>query len=265
MTSYILTGQLMHTRRAPARNAFTYPVFSLLLDLDDLPALNRLPIFGYNRFKVVSVHSQDHWGDAQRDIKANILAFLAERGVQLSQGKIWLLTNPRIFGYVFNPISFYYCYAASGEWICTVAEVNNTFGETYVYWLDEQCALPSHDTAKRYGADKVFYVSPFIAMDARYEFAFTPCGDSLRVHIDEFRQGEKFFQVRLWGDLQPLTTCALWSVLWRYPLLTVKIIALIHWQALKLWRLKVPWLDKRKFTYKHMAKTGSADFDVEIT
>jgi DUF1365 family protein len=255
MTSYLLTGKLMHSRRVPVQNTFTYPVFSLLLDLDDLPALNRLPIFGYNRFNLISVHSRDYWGDAQRDIKVNLLAFLAERDISLADGKIYLLTNPRILGYVFNPVSFYYCYNARGEWVCVVAEVNNTFEETFLYLLDEQCALPSHTPAKRYQADKIFYVSPFIAMEARYEFTLTPIGGvTLRVQIDEFQQDEKFFQASLWGDLQPLTTRSLWAAFWRYPLLTVQIIALIHWQALKLWRLKAPWLDKRHFTYQRMTK-----------
>jgi len=247
MNSYLLSGQLMHSRRLPVKNRFTYPVFSLLLDLDDLPQLDRrLTLFGYNRPNVVSIYSKDHLGDPAVDIKTNLLTFLAANGLNLPGGKFFILTNPHILGYGFNPVSFYYCYAANGDLACIVVEVNNTYGEQHPYLLAPNCALPvgRDKTATRYWADKKFYVSPFIEMDARYEFTFSPVADSLYVQIDEFRAGEKFFQARLWGQRQPLTNRSLLNHLVRYPFMTLQTIALIHWQAIKLNRLGAPWQKK---------------------
>ena len=246
MNSHVLTGRLMHSRQAPVRNAFTYPVFHLLLDLDDLPELGRRgPLFGYNRFGLASVYDRDHLGDARRSIRDNLDDFLRSSGVEPPGGRTLLLTSPRIFGYVFNPVSFYYCHDRTGDLAGIVAEVNNTFGERHVYLLNEANALPGgRHGARRYWADKRFYVSPFIEMDARYEFTFSPVGEKMSVHIDEFRRGEKFFQARLWGRTEPLTSRALVGALLRYPFMTLQVIGLIHWQALKLHRLGATWVPK---------------------
>jgi len=245
MSSYIFTGRLMHNRRTPIRNSFTYPVFNLLLDLDDLPELDRaLTLFGYNRPNVVAIHSHNHLGDPRRDLKTNITDYLDAHDVEPG-GKIYLLTNPHLFGYCFNPVSFYYCHHVSGELACMIAEVSNTFGEQHPYLLSPACALPSSHKmpSHRYWADKRFYVSPFIPMEARYEFDFSPLGDAMYAQIDEFRAGEKFFQARLWGRRQPLTNRSLLRTLLRYPFMTLQVFGLIHWQALKLKRLKAPWFD----------------------
>lgn len=240
MTSYLFTGHLLHSRRDAVRNAFTYPVFNLLLDLDEVPTLHHhIPFLSYNRWNLVSVDDRDHLGVPGRGLKANVLAYLAEQGVDLTGGKIYLNTNPRLLGYVFNPVSFFYCYAASGELVGVIAEVNNTFGERHPYWLSQACALPpkTAQPQHRYWADKCFYVSPFIGPAARYEFTFSPLGEALSVQIDEFQAGQKFFQARLWGRCQPLTARALAGALGRYPGMTLQVVALIHWQALKLnWR-----------------------------
>ncbi len=237
----------MHSRRTPARNAFTYPVFNLLIDVDELPALGRRlwPLFGHNRLGAAALYDRDHLGEPGRGLRANLEAFLQAQGTPPPGGQILLLTSPRIFGYVFNPVSFYYCHDGAGNLACVVAEVNNTFGERHLYLLNESNALPGGSGgARRYWADKRFYVSPFIEMEARYEFTFSPLGRKLSVQIDEFREGEKFFQARLWGETQPLTGRALAGTLLRYPLLTLQVIGLIHWQALKLHRLGVPWVPK---------------------
>jgi DUF1365 family protein len=159
-----------------------------------------------------------------------------------------LLTNARIMGYVFNPVSFFYCHDPAGSLACVVAEVNNTYGERHLYLLNAANALPPAPNAapgaRRYWADKRLYVSPFIEMQARYEFTFSPPGRAVSVHINEYRDGDKFFQARLWGRTQPLTGRALAGALLRYPLMTLQVIGLIHWQALKLHRLGVPWVPK---------------------
>jgi len=245
--SYLLTGHLMHSRRTPVSNHFTYPLYTFLIDLDDLAELDRrLALFGYNRPNIVSVYSKDHLGDPRRGIKENVAHYLATHNIHLPGGKIILLTNPRIVGYGFNPVSFYYCYDAGGELACIVAEVNNTLGEQHPYLLTPECALPVADgkPAHRYWADKQFYVSPFIEMDARYEFTFSPLSETMQVQIDEFRGGERFFQAQLWGRREPLTHRSLLGSLLRYPFMTLQVMALIHWQAFKLSRLGAPWIKK---------------------
>lgn len=237
MTSYLFTGHLLHSRRDAVRNAFTYPVFNLLVDLDDVPTLHHhIPFFGHNRWNVVSLYDQDHLGVVGHGLKANVLAYLVEQGIDLTGGKIYLSTNPRILGHVFNPVSFFYCYDAGGELVGVIAEVNNTYGERHPYWLSRACALPSQTTQPqhRYWADKQFYVSPFIGPEARYEFTFSPLGRAMSMQIDEYQAGQKFFQARLWGQCQPLTARALAGALWRYPFMTLQVVALIYWQALKL-------------------------------
>ncbi len=266
--SFILHGQLLHTRTGAVRNKFTYPVFALLVDLDELPTLTRrIPFFSYNRFNVVSIEDRDHrvgdartfGGDprfaahftagprpvrpfaprAEEALKPRLRRYLAEHG-HAPPAKIYLLTNPRVFGYVFNPVTFYYCYASDGALTCVVAEVNNTYGDQHPYLLDAANALPARAGEARYAADKRFYVSPFIGPEARYEFTFSPLAEKMAVQIDEYQAGKKFFTARLWGTRQPLTARHLLATLLRYPLLTLQVIALIHWQALKLIWQKVP-------------------------
>ena len=136
MRSALYTGTVMHARRTPAENVFRYPVCFYLLDLDELPELGRrLALFGYNRRNVLTLHDRDHLGDPRRAVKENLLAWLRERSVDLAGGRVLLLTNLRVLGYVFNPVSFFYCYGAGGELVCIVAEVSNTFGERLPYLL----------------------------------------------------------------------------------------------------------------------------------
>ncbi|MGB0386922.1 MAG: DUF1365 domain-containing protein [Ardenticatenaceae bacterium] len=249
MNSFILTGRLMHRRQTPLEHSFTYPVYSLLLNLDDLPELERkLWLFGYNRPHLVSIYDADHFDKPERSIKEKLLAYLARNDVAPPGGQIYMLTNARILGYVFNPVSFFYCYNSDGELAFIVAEVNNTFGERYPYLLTE--ALPPRPrderrAVKRYAADKRFYVSPLIGMEARYEFAFSsPLAQSMFVQIDEFQQQKKLFQARLWGDLQPLTNRTLRHALLRYPFMSLQIMTYIHWQAIKTYLRGVPFIKK---------------------
>jgi DUF1365 family protein len=265
--SSLLHARLLHHRTGQVKNSFTYPVFALLLNLDELPALERaIPFLSHNRWNVVTIADRDHrLGDARtfggdvrfakhfvgpttasdaqvpfdsqphESLKARLLRYLAAHG-HTPTGKLYMLTNPRILGYGFNPVTFYYCYHADGALDCVVAEVNNTYGDQHPYLLDatNQCA------PARYVAAKRFYVSPFIGAEASYEFSFSPLAEKLSVQIDEYQQGEKFFTARLWGDCEPLTARSLAAALVRYPFLTLQIMGLIHWQAVKLLWRKVP-------------------------
>ena len=242
--SHILTGHLMHSRRTTeVQNHFTYPVYSLLIHLDELPHLQqRLTLFGYNRFNAFSVYDKDHFDDHPGNIKEKLFAYLERQGQTRPTGDVYMLTNPRVFGYVFNPVSFFYCYHDTGELDFVIAEVNNTNGERYPYLLTDAVAVPvtekeaSRDM-RRYGVKKRFYVSPFIPTeDVQYELSFTPVANYMIANIDEFRHGQKFFQARLWGNLQALSNRSLLSIGLRYPFMTLQVIAYIHWQAIKVYR-----------------------------
>lgn len=248
MNSFLFEGRLMHSRRDDVRHHFVYSVFMLLLDLDDLPVLDRsLPGFGHGRRALVSIHDGDHLPhptSGAGGLKAMVLARLAAQGIDAGPGaKVYMLTNPRIFGYVFNPITVYYVCDANGAMVAALAEVNNTFGDQHPYVLGEHNRLPPQRAEerrfgmRRYAAEKVFYVSPWIPMDARYELALTPvggAGERLIVHIDEYREGQKFFEARLWGDTRPLTARALRGALLRYPFMTLKVIGAIMWEGIKI-------------------------------
>ena len=173
MRSGLYTGTVMHARTTPAENVFTYKVCFFVLDLDELPALDRgLRLFGWNRPNVVTLRDRDH---------LDVRAYLAEQGVEADT--ILLLTNLRVLGYVFNPVSFYYCYRG-GELACIVAEVSNTFGERLPYLLspDNQVA---DERRFSYVHDKKLHVSPFFSLDQGYQWWFTEPGDELHVRIED--------------------------------------------------------------------------------
>lgn len=240
--SSLLRGSLMHARTTPVVNRFVYPILYLLVDLDELDELDRrLPLFGVNRAAPITLHNRDHLGDYNQSLKANLLAHLRSRGVEVPAGRILLLTMPRIFGYVFNPVSFFYCYDADGELAVIVAEVNNTVGGRHPYILVRgQESDIRADGSLVYLANKVFYVSPFIEMDVEYEFVFSQVGEKLSIQISDYQDGEKFFTTKLWGEQTPLTDAALRKVLVTYPLMTMIVMFRILWQAFKLLLRRVP-------------------------
>ena len=234
MRSAIYDAVLEHERDLPARNAFRYRTYQLLLDLDELAELARtIPELSINRRNLVELRSADHLGDPALSIRQNCCAILREHGVEPPDGRIELLTNARTFGHVFNPVSFYFVRDRRDGALRTVlAEVHNTHGEEHVYHLDrvgDGDVYVSH-------MDKVLYVSPFIDMDARYVFECREgTGGAYDLRIDEYQGDELFFQAQLRLKPRPLTNANVARMLARYPLMTLKTIGLIHWQGLKLW------------------------------
>jgi DUF1365 family protein len=243
MNSCLYTGTLRHRRRRPRVHEFRYRVFMFYLDLDELTAVGRaVAPFSVNRFNLASFYDRDHLDRRPGSTKDKVLAFARRGGIDLTGGKVYLLTSCRMFGYVFNPISLYYCHDHTGDLRAVVAEVHNTFGEQYIYLLDTplQSSDAPASVTRRYRARKAMHVSPFISMEAVYDFHLAPVGDRLAVGIVERESGRHVLDAQLWGRRVPLTTASLGRVLLTHPLMTVTTMAAIHFQALRLYLKGVP-------------------------
>lgn len=238
LSSCLYEGQVRHRRLSPKPHAFSYPVYQLYLDLDELPALEeRLGLFRHNGRGLNSLLDRDYLGPEERPIREKLGEWLAGRGIALGERKVFLLTHARVLGYAFNPVSYYYVFGGDGSLDLAVAEINNTFGETFGYVLRRRGTEIGISTPR---FPKVFHISPFLPMDLAYEFHLSVPGESLTVHVDEYAAGEKVFDATFTARREPLTSAALARALVRHPLMPVRVIAWIHWQALKLWMKEVP-------------------------
>jgi DUF1365 family protein len=230
-------GTLRHQRLRPRPHAFAYPTFFLMLPLRALreraePALAR------NRFAWAGFHDHDH-GDGRADCLAWFDELLTREGIADADGEVWLHCLPRMFGHAFKPVSFWYAHRADGSLAAIVTEVNNTFGERHCYLLRG----PNLAWGRELQAQKVLHVSPFCGVEGRYRFRFmrTPGPDArtvVRIAHDDAQGPVLLTSVS--GRLQPLTRMGLRAVLWRMPLLSLGVVARIHWQALCLWWGGVP-------------------------
>lgn len=241
MRSALYAGKLVHSRRAPAENVFRYGISFFVLDLDELAALERgLRLFSVNRPNVLTFYDRDHFEHDGRPLKEKVLAFARGKGVELpGDTRVLVLTQLRVLGYVFNPVSFYWCYRPDGELACMVAELNNTFGER----LPE--LLPGGSL--RYEHEKHLHVSPFMPLDQRYRYEFSEPGEQVFARIDVLEDGKTPLYAVLRGERRELTNASLARALLRYPLMPVQVIGLIHWQALRLWLKRVPFRHKPPF------------------
>ncbi len=240
MESALYVGKLRHRRFTPRPHAFSYPVYMAFLDVDRLPELMRIsPLASYNKWNVTAYYERDHFGASNLSLRERLAVDSAAQGVQLPDGQIFLLTHLRYLGYVFNPVSFYYCYDRAGNLAMLMAEVNSTFGERHNYWLTTACERDS-TAAKRYTTAKQMHVSPFMSMDLNYDWIFSPPRESLVAHMNTLAAGQPFFDATLQLERRPWEAPSLHRVLATYPLMTWRVIAAIHWQALNLWLKKVP-------------------------
>jgi DUF1365 family protein len=231
MNSCLYECSVFHRRIAPKRHEFLYRVFYFLLDLDELDELDgTLRLFRVNRPGLYSYRDSDHISHGAASARENILRYLGDQGITAPVGRILLLTLPRILGYVFNPVSVFFCLGAEGKPLAAVAEVGNTFGEWKPYLVP---ATPEGTFHLR--AVKNFYVSPFSDLDLEFDFRFDLPGERLRLLIDDYRGGEKELVSVLTGNRAPLTDSTLLRFSLKYPLLTLKVILGIHWEALRIW------------------------------
>lgn len=234
MNSALYTGMVSHQRLRPLRHRLRYRMFSLLLDLDELPALAaRLRLFSLDRFNLFSVHRRDHGAGEPEGPRAHVERQLRAAGLPAG-GTIRLLAMPRILGYAFNPLAVYFCHAPTGPLQAILYEVNNTFGERHSYlvpvdpaqdgaWIDQRC-------------DKRMHVSPFLPLDMHYRFRVRPPGEQLSIGVQTHDAQGAVLLARLDAQRRPLTDGALLRAFCTHPLLTLKVIAAIHWEALQLWR-----------------------------
>ena len=218
----------MHRRLRPRHHAFRYRVFSLLLDLDELAGLDqRSRLFRWNRRGVLSFQDRDHGTGS--DPRAWLDGLLAREGI-VADGARRVLCYPRLFGYVFNPLSVWFCYTRDERLAAIVYEVHNTYDERHAYVL----RVGNDESIVRQQAVKDFYVSPFLSMDCTYNFKIRPPCDDVMIAINETEANEPILTATFSGKRKPFSDAALLGVLLRHPLMTVKIIAAIHYEALRL-------------------------------
>lgn len=244
-------GTVRHLRLRPAVHRFDYPTYFLLLPLRALRAQPDAALVR-NGFGLVSFHDRDH-GDGRADCLAWLDEQLAREGVDDADGEVWLQTYPRVLGYAFKPVSFWYCHRRDGTLAAIVAEVNNTFGERHCYLLRGA----ELDWGRELHARKVFHVSPFCAVDGSYRFRFMLSGgDPARFIgcVDHDDAGGPLLQTSLSGALEPATDRALLRALLSYPAFTLGVIARIHWQALRLLVKRVPFFSKPAPPVHHVTR-----------
>lgn len=245
MKSSIYVGEVVHRRRQPRRHQLRYRVFSMLLRLDELGRLDRRHrLFSYNRPGLFAFYDRDHGPGDGSSLDYWARQQLAGAGLHDIDGPIHLLCYPRILGYVFNPLSVYYCHDRDGGLRAIIYEVANTHGERHSYVLP---ADQGRQTVRQ-SCRKDFYVSPFLPMDCHYRFHTRRPGDSLSLLIRESAHGEKVLDAWFCGKQRDFSDRALLGLAARFPLMTVKIIAGIHWEALRLWLKGLP-------VYRHTPRT----------
>jgi uncharacterized protein len=231
---------VMHHRVSPKVHHFEHRLFMFYFDLDELEMLSKkTPLFSHNRKNLYAFRDDDHEPAGAGPLRNRLITFLKTQDITLeADTRIMLLTLPRVAGYVFNPISVYFCFNRAGEKICAVAEVGNTYREMKLYVLNQDTLA---NGAFSQSLAKLFYISPFSNLDLKLEFQLYPPTEKLQIRVDEYDGEKNIFASTLTGRRAELTGGALFWFTLKYPLITLKVIFLIHWQALRLWLKRVPY------------------------
>jgi hypothetical protein len=249
MKSCLYKANVVHYRLSPKEHFFRYRIFLFYLDLDELDALHlRMRWLSRNRFNLFNFRDRDHLQlpadrpDTSKNIRQQLADYLLTQEIVIGNGRIQVLTNCCTLGYLFNPVSFYFCHDEQGHPLCSVVEVGNTFREMKPYFLGRS-TLQGREF--RHRVRKYFYVSPFIDMDTHFDFLLNIPDDRLRIKIDDYdEKGNRFFISTLSGKRTALTDANLLWYFFSIPLITLKVIGLIHWEAFRLWWKRVPFHKK---------------------
>lgn len=244
--SCLYVGNVRHRRFHPRDHAFTYPLFMVLLDLDELPSVfARRWFWSVDRRNLASFRRRDHLGPPEVPLGDAVRDLVAARTGRRPAGPVRLLTHLRYFGHGFNPVSFYYCYDAAGARVETiVAEVDNTpWNEQHCYVLDRGAAEATAGGQLRWRFRKEFHVSPFLEMDYWYDWRFSEPDAALAVHMENVRDGVPHFDATMTLRRQPISGRTLAGVLLAYPFMTLQVIGAIYFEALRLFLKRIPFLD----------------------
>jgi len=231
----LVFGQVMHRRFFPVQYRFVYRVFSLLVDLDRLDeAARRCRWFSRNRFNLFAFYDRDHGPGDGSSLRDWLMGHMRRMGLEFPIGRIEIQCFPRVLGHGFNPLSVWYCYGSGNGLVAVLAEVRNTFGERHSYLLHRR-GEPMEWPVVRHRHAKEFHVSPFVGMQADYRFRFARTGDESSTVIHEYQDDRLMLVAVQRGESRALNDANLLRAALLYPLLTLKVVALIHWQALKIW------------------------------
>ncbi|MEQ9490071.1 MAG: DUF1365 domain-containing protein [Alphaproteobacteria bacterium] len=251
--SAIYQGTVVHGRVRPKRHRLRYSVFSFLLDLDELPDLDRRhAVFAYNRRAPISFYDRDHGPLDGSPLRPWAEGLLRDAGIDSDGGPIRLLCYPRMFGYVFNPLSVYFCYDRDENLVAILYEVCNTFKERHTYVIP---VTAQEGSIVRQRCNKELYVSPFLGMDCSYDFRILPPQESLSVVIRQEDRDGLLLTAAFKGDRKPFNAATLARLLATFPLMTFKIMAGIHWEAFRLWIKGMP-------VFTHQAAASPVDSSI---
>ena len=236
LNSCLYDVDIWHSRQGPKKYSFDHKIFMFYLDLDELPSLSQASwMLGYNRHRIYNFRDEDHVLSLGKTAKASVVAYVRKQGVASEIARVKLLTNLRTFGYIFNPVSFYFCFDANDKPLCVVPQIGNTFGELKYFFLG---ANKLNQVTFKDQQTKYYYISPFIDLDNILDFKIQMPDDGLDIKIDVLKNGEKFFYSSMKGKKKALTTVNLLKATLMCPFVTLKVIFLIHWHAAVLHFIK---------------------------